>query len=878
MTLNVPVKTFAPWRLGVANFLLGFRFKGLSYAGVARGKLELWQSSGHTASNNVSWVRPNDGRLTAMAVAAAGWGVVLACLPAAGADGKDAQELTTALQVRQLTAQQADQHLPVRLRGTVTFFDAKLFSRFIQDDTSGIYLRESNIKRALVPGEIVEVEGTTTRGEYAPSIKPSQIRVVGEGQLPAANRKTFNQLASGREDSQFVEVEGIVRSIHFEAVSQHHLIEIATGGGRLTVYIKELPGVKTDALVASTVRVRGVCSTLFNRQRQLFAIRLMVPRAEDFVVVQPSPADPFSIPAQSLGSLLQFTPQGTYGQRVKISGTVIYQQPGQAVYVADEKYGLYVQTKQATPLNLGDHVQVLGFPAQGQYTPVLQDAIYRKTGGGAAMLPDVVNSDEVLKGTHDCRLVRLEATLLDRARQDREPFLVLENEGFIFQAYNEQKTAADAFAGLANGSRVSVTGVCFIEPGDWRAAQDWRAKSFRILLRSADDVVELQAPPWWTPQKMLWIVAALAVVVLAASVWVAVLRRRVQKQTGIIRQQLQVEAGLKERYLDLFENANDMVFTHDLQGRITSINKAGERLLRRRRGDILSQNLVALVAEDQRAAAQQWLEQVVKGADLPAAEWDFVNDTGQRVKLEISTRLIEQDGKQAEAEGIARDITERRRLEREILEISNREQRRIGHDLHDGVCQQLAGIAYLVDILGDKLQEQGAPESVEAEKIVALINDANAQARNVARGLFPVRLEENGLVSALEELAHGASDRFKINCHFKCEAPPVMVDNEVALHLYFITQEAVLNAVKHGAATEVEVSLTPGGSRFVLTIADNGAGFQLAGDNRTGMGIRIMRHRARVIGATLALKSAPGRGTQLTCEFNPSARETVKKT
>src|SRR5207248_2939170 len=226
----------------------------------------------------------------------------------------------------------------------------------------------------------------------------------------------------------------------------------------------------------------------------------------------------------------------------------------------------------------------------------------------------------------------------------------------------------------------------------------------------------------------LWIASAFGLVALAASAWVAVLRRRVQQQTEIIRQRLDAEATLKERYVDLFENANDMVFTHDLSGRITSINKTGERLLQRNRESLLSRNIVELISEDQRAAARQWLDRVVKGADVPTAEWDFAANGGQRVKLEISARLIEQNGRTVEVEGIARDITERRRLEREILEISNREQRRIGHDLHDGVCQQLAAISYLLDILGDQLREKGASESGEAERIAALVTEANSHA------------------------------------------------------------------------------------------------------------------------------------------------------
>ncbi|MGN6641946.1 MAG: PAS domain-containing sensor histidine kinase, partial [Verrucomicrobiota bacterium] len=334
--------------------------------------------------------------------------------------------------------------------------------------------------------------------------------------------------------------------------------------------------------------------------------------------------------------------------------------------------------------------------------------------------------------------------------------------------------------------------------------------------------------------------------------------------------------ALKERYEDLFENANDMVFTHDLHGKITSINKTGERLLQRSRESVLSQNLIELMAEDQRIAAQQWLQQIVNGADVPTAEWDFVNARGHRLKLEISSRPIEQHGRVVEIEGIARDITERRRLEREILEISNREQRRIGHDLHDGVCQQLAAITYLVDVLGDSLREKNAAEFTEAERIGNMINEVNAQARSVARGLFPVRFEEHGLVLALEELAASASSRFRITCRFVCDVAPAKVDSEVELHLYYIVQEALLNAVNHGKATTVIVTLAAEGDRLKLTLQDNGTGFQLTGEKRNGMGIRIMRYRAKVIGATLDLQSQIGHGTQITCLFNPLSRESLR--
>jgi PAS domain S-box-containing protein len=786
------------------------------------------------------------------------------------------EELRTAEQVRKLTAEQAARHYPVHLRGVVTVFDLSLFSRIIQDNTAGIYLADPTNLFPLVPGQIVDVRGVTSPGEYAPIIMPSEFVVQGTGPFPPAKPTTFEQLASGQEDSQFVEVRGVVRSTHVDEQTRHQLVEIATGGGRLTAYVSNIPASKLGDLVDGTVRVRGVCVTLFNRQRQLFHVRLLVPRPEDLAIEQTAAKDQFSIPAQNIGSLLQFSPEGTYGHRVKIAGTVVYQHPGSTLFVQDGREGLFVQTKQDSPVRPGDQVEVLGFPAKGEYTPMLQDAVYRKTGSGQEPKPDSISVDEALKGTHDCRLVRIEAILLDRAQQSHEQILVLGAEGLIFHAHLEKDEAA-ALANFQNGSKIAITGICLIEPGgDWQAGDLWRAKSFRMLLRSPADVAVLRSPPWWTLGKLLWAVGILGVIVLGAFAWVAVLRRRVHAQTNIIRQKLQVEATLKERYEELFENANDMVYTHDLNGRITSINQTGERLLQRGRDGVLHKSIVELITGEQQAAAQQWLEQVVKGTAPATAEWDFLSATGQRIKLEISTRLIGEEARKVEVEGIARNITERKRLEREILEISNREQRRIGHDLHDGVCQQLAGIAFMTATLADSLQEKGDSESAQAERISTLLNAAINQTRGVARGLFPVRLEENGLVSALEELAANASELFKITCRFISEEPPSDVENEIALHLYYIVLESVANAAKHGKAKNINITLEPAGNRYELSVRDDGIGFSLAGGPHIGMGIRIMHYRARVIGATLNLHSEPGCGTHVTCLFHPVSRESSR--
>lgn len=784
--------------------------------------------------------------------------------------------LRTAEAVRQLSATEAERRYPVRLDGVLTFFDQRAPDkqfRFLQDQTAGIYLYPVTNITGVAAGQRVEVEGYTGSGEFAPVVWVQQMHVLGPGKFPDAKPVSFEQLSSGQEDSQFVEVRGVVRSVRLEEERLFFVIELATGEGRVTVYASGLPVTRSEDLIDCAVRVRGVCFTQFNRQRQLFNFGLLVPRLEDLIVEKAAPADPFSMPAKPIESLLQYSALGSYGHRLKVVGTVTLCS-GDRLYIQDEHEGLCVQTLQNSRVAVGDRVEVLGFPARGEYTPMMQSGVYRKIAPGPAVKPQKVTVDEALKGNYDCRLVTVEARLLDRAEHSKEPFLVLQSGGFVFHAYLHEPGANAGLEPLRIGSKVAVTGVCVVEAvEDWHYGEDWRASSFRILMRDPADVVVLQAPPWWTLRKLLWAVGLLIAVVVGAFAWVAILRQRVRTQTQIIQEKLQAEALLKERFLELFENANDIVFTHDLTGRLTSINSTGELLLQRKRDELLSANLLDLVAPDQRPAASRWLEQVLNGAEVPVTEWDFITPAGQRIKLEINSRMIVQNGKQIEVEGVGRDVTERKRLEQEILEISNKEQQRIGHDLHDGVCQQLAAIAYRIHGLARRLQDKAPPESAEAECISDLVSESLNQTRGVARGLFPVRLEENGLASALEELAAIASNRFKINCRFASEGPTPVIENSVALHVYYIAQEAVLNAAKHSQAEKITIRLARADDRLILTVQDDGLGFQPAEAHHAGMGIAIMGYRARVIGANLDLKTTPGHGTELTCGFQPATQK-----
>ena len=437
---------------------------------------------------------------------------------------------TDANSIRSLSAAEAAQNYPVKIRGVVMFADEALFSRFVQDETAGIYFGEMTNLPPFKAGQLIEIEGVTGAGEYVSIVLPKTIKVVGEGKLPEKTPLTLEQLVSGQQDSQWVEFIGLVRAVRFEKDTGYHQIDFVKGGERFTAYSKEVPTANAQDLVDSMVNVRGVCSTMFNHQRQILGIRVLVPRAGGLTLEKPAPPNPFGMAANRIGSLLQFTPGGSFDSRVKVAGTVIHNKPGTAVFIEDDQSGLFSQTSQRDNFKPGDKVEVLGFPAKGQYTPKLEDAVVRKVGEGVEPQPDLVDVNKILTGVHDSRLVKLQAKVLERVQRGVNQFLLLQSGDYTFQAYLPQRLNNEEMASVQNGADVDVTGVCIIEPGnDWQAGTKWRAASFHLLLRSANDITVTSSPVVASAPDSVGTAVAFGLAALAALIWVVVLKLKIRR-------------------------------------------------------------------------------------------------------------------------------------------------------------------------------------------------------------------------------------------------------------------------------------------------------------------------------------------------------------
>ena len=338
----------------------------------------------------------------------------------------------------------------------------------------------------------------------------------------------------------------------------------------------------------------------------------------------------------------------------------------------------------------------------------------------------------------------------------------------------------------------------------------------------------------------------------------------------------QAESELRwseERFRTLFESAPIGVALHDAEGRYLQVNRAYCEMLGYSEAELRRLGIRRVTHPDDVSEGRQFLGDLRTGKrDHYSREKRYQAKDGRTVHaLAAASAVRHPDGQVRYIVSMVQDVTERKRLQQEILEISAQEQRRLGQDLHDGLGQYLSGIAFKAKCLEESLRGESPAHAAHAQELVRLVNNAIGQTRGLARGLDPVEIEIGGLVQALENLACESEKLFAVNCRFCHDLPSVSLDTATALHLFRIAQEAINNAAKHGQAQQIDLELSARGEKLRLAVRDDGNGFppdQVAGN---GMGLRIMRHRADSIGAILRVQPNPGRGTEVECVL-PKAR------
>ncbi len=473
----------------------------------------------------------------------------------------------------------------------------------------------------------------------------------------------------------------------------------------------------------------------------------------------PPVSDPFSSPVRSLRSLMAYSYQQASDRRVRAQGTVTLQWLGKALYIKDESGGVRVRTEQATPVKVGDTVDVIGFPSAGGYTPLLEDS------------------------------------------------------------------------------------------------------EFKVLHR----------PSWWRLTRLIWILVFCGAVVIAGVIWMVMLRRRVQHQTETIRRR---ETALEERYRDLFENANDIIFTHDLAGQLTSINKAAEQLLGYNHAEMMKMNVADVVAPEYRQLVNEQLHRKLTGAPRTSYEAEVLAKDGRRLVLEVNTRLQFVEGQLAGIQGIARDITARKQAEAALRESEQQlrksveEREQIGRDLHDGIIQSIYAVGLNLDDCRRMVRKEPAEVETRLQKVLADLNAVIRDVRSFILGLESDLLKGQEFKTALKSLVltlgEPHSSRFLLQID---SASSGSLSPKQATNLLHVAREAISNSVRHANAQRTVLSLQKHNEHIRFEVQDDGEGFNSDSTEHHGYGLRNMAARAQELGAGFAVISKIGEGTRIVLDI-----------
>ena len=665
--------------------------------------------------------------------------------------------------------------LPVRLRGVVAWQDSdEMPSFFLYDGEWTIWVGRATAmerkawqggdppKKDSEVGALVEIEGVTDPGGYAPCVLPVRFKRLGSGPLPVARRLPLERLLSGSEDGQCVEVEGVVQEVSppdefgdskVMMMVEGHPCRVASEYGRQLDVAK---------LVDARVRVRGFLVPLPNLRAEVAGLRMNVMGTDDFEVLEAPPADPFLAPKVSLNRLLPFSPNASPYHRKVTEGVVTLAVPGQFFFLQDGESSVRVQSETAD-VRPGDRVEVAGFIDNSHTLAAFIGAIVRPLGRTEVPAPVNVGVNRILHpdfrsvfekvadADFSGRLVRFPGRLLkiERGEMNQPPALLIASEGSIFTAV---LAAADVKLPeyWVEGAELELTGVSELDFMEDATTQGSISISgFRLWLRSPQDVRILSVPSWWTPQRLSMALLGVATVLVLALGWNLALRRLLLKRS-------------------------------------------------------------------------QLLEEVMR---------------------------------------------EHRDSELEF-QAAQHERRRLASDLHDGLQQLMAGAAYRMEAAVAYLGE--IPPVVEEQLIAARRALVRSQVglREALWGLQHLEEDADDFVALLRH-AVGTVEHWPAGAvSVTGSGEPFPVSRKVMGSLLLLMQETVGNAFKHGAVTQVRVSLSYDHTFLKMRIDDNGCGFapdKVPGPKEGHFGLESIRLRMKWLGGGVDVRSSPDMGTTITC-------------
>lgn len=562
------------------------------------------------------------------------------------------------------------------IEGTMVYGDSSRNDWFFHDGDAGIYILGEGITLKSKTGDKVRLDGFIAAGGFAPVFRVTNEIILGAGSLPIPSRPSMDQILSGSEDSQWVEVSGILlESVRHEG-NTILTFESAFGDLILSVYGAE-DRITSKLNLGANLKIQGVAASNYNGQGRFLGARIHVPSEKLITVLSNGPTNLFELPLIPLDEVLTFTPGQKRRTLVHTRGYVTHRDKDGTIFVQSGKVGMRTHPSSDCPFQPGDSVELAGFtvlergvqdprfPDLVMGTPSIRSAKYRPT--APVSKPEIIQS-ESLEWLRDADATLFQATgqiegtwagynsviaMLISTGPDKRTFeIVLDAPSKL--------NGAERLMSLRKGAIIRALGVL-----DTSKSANIDTDGARLHLNTFDDITVISPGTWLTEKHVALVGSALIAVIAAAATWNVQLRRKVRLQTEAIQHRLEQERAMERRYHDLAENAVDLILTLRLDGTVLTANAAVTPMLGYPRDKVIGWNIIDRIGPKHRDWITGRLKEIEAHGkvELGVKPIDVISASGKIVTIEASSHLVQSGGQPAVLEIVARDVTERNRAQ-----------------------------------------------------------------------------------------------------------------------------------------------------------------------------------------------------------------------
>ncbi|EDY82151.1 PAS fold family [Verrucomicrobiia bacterium DG1235] len=799
-----------------------------------------------------------------------------------GVTSENKYHIRLASEILQLDSLQAIQQQTAKLSGVITYSDPEKRYFYLNDLSGGIRVQlEEPWPDAIPAGNFAYVDGHVSPGGFAPFITAEKLRITGPSKMPDSKLVTLPQALTGIEEGRWIEMKANLYGMETEGRTT--ILKLSSPTGEFTALLP-LSHQQLEINKGSTISVKGVCVASDRENNQLPGVSILVPNTSRITIIDTAPKDPFSYNPTPIPNILRYRSMKTAAKQVLIRGTVLLHIPGKSIFISDGEHTVRALLDSDTPTQPGDIVDIVGLPGRSGNHFVLRNSMLKKVESGTPPKPTVISQDSPLEKSRYAQLVQYKGRLIDSEQNDEQTRLVVQLNGYLTEVLfpNSPKTESQKWQ---NGSQLQVSGLYFNEADEYSSS-----KSITILARNPSDIQVLQLPSWWNQQRALAVSGGSALALVLGIAWVTTLKRRVKKQTSLIRQQVDKEK-------QLIEAATDFIFTLDLQGNFTSFNSTCESITGFSRDEIKTMLVYDLLNKADAKLARLALTRRKTKAETKSLQSEIIRKDGSKLWVETSLRFLRTEGKVTGMFCIMRDITLRKKVHQELTRArdaaeSNTKAKSaflatMSHELRTPMNGVISMANILLDTDLDETQRDYTSTIRDSgESLLTLLNDildlSKAEAGKLSIEPFELDLKEllNQSVSLLSTTAQQKNIQLETNV--TDDTPTLLIGDAGRIKQVILNLTG--NAIKftEDGHVKINVSKLEDTNKHVnirIEIEDTGVGISETAASRlfrpfeqadgshsrrfggTGLGLAISKEIVELMDGEIGVDSVLGKGS-----------------